>query len=345
MESVVEAEAVEGPVELDDAAAEAPTPSAEPVELPPSTDESRAFRLRSKESVPRGIRRIARGRIDRALEELAGRTDHDPAEAVHEARKDLKKLRAVLRLTRDGIGNDIYRPENRRYRDAGRHLSSARDAQVMVDTLDSICERYDDELPADGLAELRQMLDFRRRSLETAGQSGNDARVEAARTIVAGRDRVEDWPLRDDWSTIGGGLKRAYARGRSCFEVASEEPSIPNLHEWRKRVKDLWYHLLILQRAWPGVMEPMADQAHDLSDHLGDDHDLAVLRDAAADRPEAFRSPGDRHKLEELIERRRGELQRDAVSLGRRLYAEKPGAFADRLEAYWRAWRVDSGRS
>jgi hypothetical protein len=64
--------------------------------------------------------------------------------AVHEARKDLKKLRAVLRLVRDDLGDAVYRSENVRFRDAGRMLSGARDAHVRVETLAALRERFDD---------------------------------------------------------------------------------------------------------------------------------------------------------------------------------------------------------
>ncbi|HYY21388.1 MAG TPA: hypothetical protein VE780_05865, partial [Thermoleophilaceae bacterium] len=39
------------------------------------------------------------------------------------------------------------------------------------------------------------------------------------------------------------------------------------------------------------------------------------------------------------VGRRRAELQADAFALGRRMYAEPPGAFAKRMGAYWRAAR------
>ena len=48
-------------------------------------------------------------------------------------------------------------------------------------------------------------------------------------------------------------------------------------HDWRKRAKDVWYQLRLLQDTWPDVMKAMAGQASQLSDLLGDDHDLAVL--------------------------------------------------------------------
>ena len=39
---------------------------------------------------------------------------------MHEARKDMKKLRALLRLARGELGGQTYERENARFRDAAR---------------------------------------------------------------------------------------------------------------------------------------------------------------------------------------------------------------------------------
>ena len=87
--------------------------------------EDGSYRLRRKEPAPDGIRRVARGRADDALEQLREGAKGDLNPAVHEARKDLKKLRSVLRLVRNDLGDAVYRSENVRFRDAGRMLSGA----------------------------------------------------------------------------------------------------------------------------------------------------------------------------------------------------------------------------
>jgi CHAD domain-containing protein len=116
-------------------------------------------------------------------------------------------------------------------------------------------------------------------------------------------------------------------------------PTIENLHEWRKRVKDLWYHLRVISPAWPPVIDAMAEEAHVLSERLGDDHDLAMLGESAREHHDSFRHPGDLDLLLEAIERRRERLQREAVGIGRRLYADDPAAFVSRAKAWWDAWR------
>ena len=108
----------------------------------------RAYRLKSEESPPAGMRRIATGRIEKAVERLAdAREAEDPTSGVHGVRKDLKKLRSELRLLRHELEDDLYRVENGAYREAGRLLSDSRDAEVKVETLEYICERGEGALP------------------------------------------------------------------------------------------------------------------------------------------------------------------------------------------------------
>jgi CHAD domain-containing protein len=298
----------------------------------PQTGPSRKYRLRRREPLAYGVRRVTRGRLDSAVERLRD-PDADEVEAVHEARKDLKKLRSALRLVRPVLGDEAYRRENERYRDAARRLSDVRDAQALAETIDALEQRFEDESPPGGWAAFKTVL--------TAGSS--DAadvdllRGRAATEIEAGRREIEGLPLPGTgFDVVGPGLRRAYSRGRKRFAETASEPTDERLHEWRKRSKDLWYHLRLLRPAWRPVLEPLADQAHELSDLLGDDHDLTVLA-ARIDEPGIALTAEQRAHLERLIAIRRGELQADAFALGERLYAEKPRAFASRIGAYWEA--------
>jgi CHAD domain-containing protein len=285
---------------------------------------SRSYALQHDESLPDGIRRIAIGRIDHALDELRGATDSGPEEAVHEARKDMKKLRALLRLVRGEIGEKTFRRESTCFRDAGRELAGVRDADVMLATLSGLEERYPSELPAATAGDLRRAVEAHR--ILTAAGTRERAAQAAVEMLSEARGRVAGWPLeRDGFEALEDGLRRVYRQGRRGYRAARKEPSVANLHEWRKRVKDLWYHCSILRESWKPVMSALADEAHELSDRLGDDHDLAVLLDWGAE------------PLEPLIARRRRELQGEAFAYGTRLYADKPKVFVGRVESWWRA--------
>jgi CHAD domain-containing protein len=292
---------------------------------------SRSYRLRDGEAVPKGIARIAHGRIDHAIDELQGKTESSPAEAVHEARKDMKKLRAVVRLVRGEIGDDVYRRENACFRDAARELSGVRDADVMLATLAELEEGHREEIAAREAGDLRQALEAHRLRTSSGGRSRASAQVVS--TLAAARTRVSRWPLEHDgFEAVAAGLERTYWRGRRDFRTASAEPTTENLHEWRKRVKDLWYHLTILGDTWRPVMEALADEAHTASERVGADHDLAVLLAWAEERV-----PASAAAIAAPVGRRRAELQADAFAIGTRLYADKPGAFVRRLENWWRA--------
>jgi CHAD domain-containing protein len=288
---------------------------------------SRSYKLKEGEAVPRGIARIARGRIDHAIDELEGRTGSSPEEAVHEARKDMKKLRAVVRLVRAEIGDNVYRRENACFRDAGQELSGVRDADVMLATL----AKLEQEIPEAAAGHLRQALEAHK--LRTAAGTRGQASVQVVEILTTARRRIGRWPLDEDgFEAVAGGLERIYRRGRKDFRTARAEPTTENLHEWRKRVKDLWHHLTILRTAWPPVMDALADEAHALSEHVGDDHDLAVLLLWAEEH-----APASAAAIAGPVDRRREELQAGAFELGARLYADKPGAFMRRLEGWWGA--------
>lgn len=293
------------------------------------------YRLQPDEPAPEGLQRIAAERARKAHKKL-GKVESEGADAIHGARKDLKKLRAVLRLVRVQLGEDAYRAQNRRFRDAGRLLSDTRDAEVKVETLDDLERRFADEFPTAVAEHWRR--DLERERYAAAADTGGEVaeRVERAATAIeAGRDELADWELgADSWKLVAPGLLKAYADGREALATVRTDPSEEAVHEWRKRAKDLWYQMRILTELWPEVLGETADQAHDLADLLGDHHDLAVL---AADLES--RDTTEPEAIQALIERRQEELLQHAVATGERLYAEKPKAFGKRIKAYWKAAR------
>ncbi|CAN5670860.1 MAG: CHAD domain-containing protein [Actinomycetota bacterium] len=290
------------------------------------------FQLDAGEPVADGIRRMVASQLDAAIAGLSGTGDDtDDGKTVHEARKSCKRVRATLRLGRKALGSDCYGWANTEVRDAARTLSRARDAAVLATAFDQL------------LAEAGRPRSFAavRRRLNTAasaeaGHEG-DALAEAATRLGGVRDSMAQWPRNaDGWKALGSGLQRIYGKGRKAMTAAVADPSDEALHDWRKTTKYLWHALELLRPAWPGTLKPLAKQAHELSDLLGDDHDLAVLTTVLQT------GGGLPPTLRRLIEQRRAELQRDAVSLGQRLYAESPQDFTRRIGAVHRLWRREA---
>ena len=98
-----------------------------------------AFRFKKNESVDKAVRRLCLDCLDKALHDLRR---GDPVEGVHDARKEIKKLRAVLRLVRKEIGNSVYREITDRLRVAANHLATPRDAQVQLGAFEELARNW-----------------------------------------------------------------------------------------------------------------------------------------------------------------------------------------------------------
>jgi CHAD domain-containing protein len=293
-----------------------------------------AYKFEADEPVHSAVRRCGSEQLDCAVSELSERINHDPVRAVHNARKAIKQERSLLRLARGAMPAEVRRRENAALREAARELSGTRDADVMIATLDGLADRFAGQLPAATFGAISDQLRPR------SGQRPSAAlEARAVQELGALRVRVDDWKLRrGGWKAIESGLLRSYTRGRKAFARARAQRSTEDLHAWRKRVKDLWYH----QRLLAGVCGPgirgQAKDAHRLADLLGDDHDLAVLRQQLTSKDTPV--PVDSGAVVELIDHRRQELQTEAIALGERVYADSPKAFRRRMRRSWNAGRA-----
>jgi acyl-CoA hydrolase/CHAD domain-containing protein len=290
----------------------------------------RPFRLRRGERIPDGVRRIAGEQVDMAIAQLDGKTAGE-GDGVHEARKALKRLRAAVRLARAGLGDDVYRRENAIYRAAGRRLAGARDAQVLVETLDRTLS--DQPGAANDLGPLREAL-VRQRD-EPPRSNGAHKSAEVVYALRAARERVDAWPLtEDDFAALAPGLQRIYRRGRRALKVARRDPSDDHLHELRKRAKDLWHVSQLLRPASPKRMRALATDLHALTDRLGEAQDLAMLL-AWAGQHRHLADSSTLARLEGLVGPRRAKLQADALRRAQSIYARKPAVFVKRLGRHW----------
>lgn len=294
-----------------------------------------ATRLKRRESGVTNLRRIFRSETQKAMEPI--RRGVARGDAIHDARKRLKKARAALRLVRDAIDDHQYRRENVSLRDAARPLSEIRDVDVLVTTLETLVTGRS-AMERRILRVMRKRLLTDRRSIRR--RLSDDGALRTVRNQVrAVRKRANEWPSRGGWSVVGGGVERVYRAGHESYLAARREASDDNLHECRKQTKYLWHQLEFLDCISPNRMRRLQTQAHELADRLGDDHDLAVLRG----KLEAARAalPNDTlRRLDPSIIARRTQLQREAFVLARRLYADPPSRFVERLGRWWHAWRA-----
>jgi len=303
-----------------------------------------SFQIEPNESFPNAIRRIVLEELDLAQTYLTKRPSNlSPDDAIHEARKSFKKQRAALRLVREEIGDPRFKQENIAFRDAGRLLSDVRDSYVLVETVDNLRQQYASQLRPNALATIHQQLSDRYEQTR-ADMLGDDERVAQVVAMLNDiRPRLVELPVSSDGPAAWrGGLRRVYGRGRRRMAQAYAEPVAENtqaerFHEWRKRVKYFWYHLLILQPIWETADPDWAELVHLLSDYLGLEHDLAVLGDVVI-AEELGADETERDLLLALIAHERGRLQALAQPLGEQLYLETPAELVERMVGYWQIW-------
>jgi CHAD domain-containing protein len=279
--------------------------------------------------------------MEEALEQLTAPHQRSRDEAVHEARKHFKKIRAVLRLVRPMIGTRRYCQENTCFRDAGRPLTEVRDAKIAMETLDQLMEHFQEHVVGRSFRTSRQALQENLRAVRKRVLDEQNAFALVAETVRQARRRLKRWAdVPNRWAALGHGLEAVYRRASDAHEKAAADPTVAKLHEWRKQAKYLGYQLEILRPLWPERMEELADEADQMGELLGADHDLAALRQMLTDDSKGSGDESDREVLLALIDRRRAELEQEALLLGRRFFQGRPQDFARQVKGYWKAWRA-----
>lgn len=315
----------------------------------------RRLGLQGDELLAPGLRRMALEQAGLAIEHL--REDRPDSErAVHEARKAIKRIRTIVRLLDGELGAQTCAREQAALRRAAEGLSSARDAEVRLATLDGLCRREGNRLAKrKGVVRLRARL-AEQRDMATASTWTAVALDPVIAELEAFRSRASAWPLhhRRGIGTVAAGLERVYRQGRRRGRRAARRKGgrMVVMHQWRKRVKDLRYAAEAIQRlesADPALaaggrsarkaagaeakwLARLAKRAEQLGEMLGEEHDLAVLEEwVQAEGRQTGLGAGSRRALLKAISRRRAKLRRRALRGAGELYKRSPKMFLKRV--------------
>lgn len=344
-----------------------------------------AYRIDPTADVGSELRRILSEQLGAATAELTRPTGSDdeagpgPDEkAVHDARKRIKKCRSLLRLARRGFGADVVRQAGDELRSCAAVLAPQREADaaaaVARHLADAVRRQHEGGDGDPAVAAADEMVGILTERARRGG--GVDALSwSVARSVGLRLERTTAWLARvpdraDGWEALDAGLRRQYERGSAALADMGAEPSVDELHEWRKRVKDVWYHERLLRPLWPAVVGPVEDAAYRLADLLGTDHDLGLLDEALADEAREEEAPGkdepradearadeapadtegdgvggssplhalpgeQRATLRNAIAVERTEILAEARWLGGRIHADRPQAWAGRHRRWW----------
>ncbi|SDE83389.1 CHAD domain-containing protein [Limimaricola pyoseonensis] len=266
-------------------------------------------------------------------------------EAIHELRKDVKALRALLRLARPGLPE--FKAENRALRDAARALSGRRDAAVRLDCFTGLSGRYAREIDRRSLTPLRRALS--RDAEKAAGAEAGRELSALAEAIESHSRRAAGFKLEaKSRKVLRAGLKRSLRRGAAALEAAEADGGGSGggeaLHELRKRAKDHRAQMKLMRPLWPKAVRAREKAAKRLGDLLGDHHDL----DALCEYTEARALPRDieaRQALQALAARRQAEIAEEAMPIARRLFGGGAKRQAKEAARLWKLWRRETAAS
>jgi CHAD domain-containing protein len=294
-----------------------------------------SYRLRPDESIADGLRRLAKKELRAAQDQLQTRAPRD--EAIHEARKSVKKVRAILQLIEadDGLGTSSSR---KRLRKIGRALSRLRDASVALETLATL-KREEPELFKGVYAGLRRRLIARKR--EAARAAVRDGMFDdAARQLEKLRRMARRWrPAHSHFGALAAGITRAHSSGRKAMTRARLHRHAVDFHEWRKQIKRLWYELRLIEGRRSLGRDIRA--LHLAETWLGEDHNIVVLRDRLIRDRSLCREDGvDVKQPRRAASHYQRRLRQRAIASARRIYSATSHAYLKRIK---RAWRVATG--
>lgn len=292
-----------------------------------------AFRLKRGVPISGEVRRIVLRQLEIAISELHTVGDPESDEAVHDARRRVKKIRAIIRLVRPVL-DKTYRAVDRDLKEVSRMLAPVADGQGVIETLNAIAHRYHRTLPPSTIEAARAGLV--RRSQQTDEQARAQGIVHiAADTLRSEQARITQWRVAaDGFRAISPGLHESYRRARHMMIAAWSRPTPAHYHRWRRFVKDHWFHIRLLEGRCGDDLMSYQRRLEALDGVLGEYHNVILLREVLI--TDRFVSRGETARCLRVVAQYQRVLRRHAESLGLRIYSERPRRFVRRVRALWR---------
>ena len=297
-----------------------------------------AFRLKQGASISNEVRRIVLKQLEAAISELHSVGDPQSDDAVHDARRRVKKIRAIIRLVRPVLDKE-YRTVDRDLSTVSRLLAPVADGRGIVETLKEIEHRYPASLPKRALAAARAGV------LRNGARADRDAHARGILKIAAGtlrseRGRVKRWHIRGEgFGAIAPGLEESYRRARRMMLVTWSKPKPAHFHAWRRYVKDHWFHIRLLEGHCANHLVAYERRIEALDGILGEYHNVILLRDLLVTDGSLPRDESAR--CLRVVSRYQRVLCRHAEILGARIYTERPRRFVRRVQHLWRDAPLD----
>jgi CHAD domain-containing protein len=294
-----------------------------------------AFHIRPDESIAHGLRRLARKELESARDGLQ-RSQKPSDETIHDARKRVKKVRALAEVVKNDKGRGLS-GARKRLRAVNRILSQSRDADVMNETLSKLLDRQPRLLSEHTQARLRLQLSSYRDAV-AQGADREDAWDEVVDELRKVRSRVKRWsPAHQRFKGLARSLRATHKRGRQAMARALEGRRAADFHEWRKEMKAFWYQLRMLEEAGPAIQADVK-RLDEAESSLGDDHNVVVLCAHISSTRSCALDWSELQRLSKHAEGYQERLRRKAITGAGTIYKTRSRAYVRRVERAWKDW-------
>ncbi len=291
------------------------------------------YRLNIQDDLDANMRRIVGQQINRAIKALSN-PSASPI-AIHETRKCMKRIRALLKLLRPGLGRALYGQENKRFRDISALLSAARDTDCLDQAVVNLCSSKSSQSD-DALAQLRIAIHAQRMQRVNLDASAITQAQDHLSDAVQFYKKIQ--LIKPDCNILLTGLQSCYQKARKAQKKAYRTGDDEAFHEWRKPVQLHWRQMKLFSQAWPAMFQARVEMARTLSQYLGDDHDISVLLSfAETEQQDGRLNKPHLHEIEKICKIRQEILRRTARPLGEILFLEPAKLHAKRIFGIWSA--------
>ncbi|WP_430814592.1 CHAD domain-containing protein [Carboxylicivirga sp. RSCT41] len=291
------------------------------------------FAIDNQEELQEGITRVLKEQY--AFIGYHTSIPNDIDTSVHEIRKAIKRIRAILRLVRWDIGEELYQGENMRFRDLGRELSPLRDYHVIITYLAENFEAEELKIPEDSFINLVNHLNSKKEA-ELKRCIDNQTLETIKEQMEISTHELSEFPF--DFlgpHTIRQGTANAYSQCLNKMAETQLKLDDHPLHELRKRVKYLLNQMILIQEVWPDFFKTYSTSLKEASDLLGDDHNIAEAITLVNSIPNEILSLEDKNNLTDSFTKERDHIHRELWPLLGKLFTEDAKAFVKRITSYW----------
>jgi CHAD domain-containing protein len=235
---------------------------------------------------------------------MLGRSGNELHAGVHEARKAIRHVRATLRLGGKALGSGVGTTLDELGK-VGESLSEIRDANVVVETLETLAAKAADGRQRALLRRICKAFTARRASKLAILLADDPAMVRRRAQLRRLRDGVAALAWADLAALrVQAALDRTMRRAKRLGKRAHDSRNGALRHRWRRRLRRLRHQLKVAESelgwllstraswSWPDatagdesvvLVAVRPKTLRGITDRLGDEHDLRILKLALHD--------------------------------------------------------------